>query len=358
MKVPMILGIVGCGEVTEHKHLPALRRVPGIRVAALADRDAATCERVARKYGITTCRTGIESLLSVPGLDTVAICVPPAEHAAAALPAIHAGHRVLIEKPLALSLEDCDRLIEAATAAKAQVTVGFHMRWHRQVRVARALLSDGRIGAVESLRAHWYSPRSDDSLPPWRQRRASGGGALVELGAHLFDLWRHLIGIEVEKVFATARSGSRDDESASVCGFSSAGVGVTGSLSERTAHDIGLEICGDRGMLRLSLLKFDGLELSALADRPGSPVTRLRRLGSFFANLPAGLRTTHRGGEYLESYAAQWAALADGTDSDRGSATLMDGRRSLEICLAALKSAAIGAPVRVGDGSIDVWRSR
>jgi predicted dehydrogenase len=281
-------------------------------------------------------------------IDAVAVCVPPGDHAAAALPALEAGKHVLVEKPLALSLEDCDRLLEASRKAQGRCLMGFHMRWHRLIRSARDLLSRSLIGPLESIRCLWNSPRSDRNIPAWKQRRATGGGALVELCVHSFDLWRFLLGSEVDEVHAYARHGKRDDEAVFVSGRMANGALSSVACSERTSHEIEIEIAGSEGRLRLSCLRFDGLSWYSQASIPGKVSTRLRQLGNFAREFPRGLWEMSRGGDYRGSYRAQWAHFLEVA---RGrvapSVTFEDGRRAVEVVLAAAASASSGHPVAV-----------
>src|SRR2546423_90178 len=110
------LGVIGCGQVAELRHLPALRRVSGVEVAALADVDPLRLERVARQFGVARRCSNYSDLIETGDVDAVAVCVPPALHAVVARAALDAGKHVFIEKPLALCLAECDLLLESADA--------------------------------------------------------------------------------------------------------------------------------------------------------------------------------------------------------------------------------------------------
>src|SRR5881392_670419 len=110
------LGIIGCGGVTERHHLPALCRVRDIEVIALADIDSLRAERLGRRFNIGLHYPSYSDLLETTRIDAVAVCVPPQLHAEVALAALDHGKHVFIEKPLALSLSDCDTLAEQANA--------------------------------------------------------------------------------------------------------------------------------------------------------------------------------------------------------------------------------------------------
>ncbi len=345
---PVRLGLVGCGEVTLDKHLPALRRVASIQVVALADRDAAAARRAASRFGIPRCYQSVEQLVNHPGIEAIGVCVPPGEHVGVALTAVAAGLPTLVEKPLALSLDDAETLVAAARESTSPTLMGFHMRWHRLVRQARALIRQGLVGNVESIHSVWNSPRDDVGLPAWRTRRQHGGGALVELAVHHFDLWRFVLGVEVEEVFAGSRAGVRDDEAAVVTARLSDGTLASASFSERSSHQITIEICGDAGRLRVDCLRFDGLEHYSLASLPGSARVRIGQLAHTLRELPRGLATSRYGADYLESYRRQWVHFA--AVIRRGipvGCSLDDGLEALRVVMAATESATRRQPVLV-----------
>jgi myo-inositol 2-dehydrogenase / D-chiro-inositol 1-dehydrogenase len=342
------IGIVGCGEVTGQKHLRALLAVPDARVVALADSDRQRLEQVADRYGIAHRYPNIFALLEHLELDAVGVCVPAYARAEVAVAAIKAGKHVYLEKPLALSLEDANRIVQAASGRPQKYLMGFHMRWHRLIREARMLVANGSVGSIETVRTLWFSPRQNEGLPSWRNRRASGGGALVEIGVHCFDLWRHLASAEVEQIFAAARDGTRNDEVAAVTARMSNGALTVGVFSERTSHEIEAEICGAAGRLRVGCQRFDGLEFFPAGSAPGRLSLHLRRMSRFLSDLPAGLRGMRNGGDYLDSYRGAWrhfcGVIRNGGEVE---CTIEDGRRALAIALAAVESASTGLSVRV-----------
>src|SRR6266404_6052113 len=157
-----------------------------LEVVAVADVDPERLRSVEARYGIRRVHRDAASLLADREIDVVAVCLPPRLQVAAALAALEADKHVWIEAPVSLSLPDCDRLIAKARASGRQVTVGFHMRWHRLVRQAKEIVDRGDLGTIQTIRATWNSPRADDTLPELRRHRVLGGGALVEVASDHF----------------------------------------------------------------------------------------------------------------------------------------------------------------------------
>lgn len=347
------LGVIGCGQVAEHKHLIVLQHLPNVEVVAAADLDPGRLQLVADRFHIARRYTDYDALLDNPEVEAVAVCVPAQFHAEVALAVMKAKRHLFIEKPLALSLDDCDRLIEGARHTPVKIMVGFHMRWHRLVRQARALIQQGALGDLESLHAVWNSPiRYDGSLPAWRYQRSQGGGALVEIAVHHFDLWRFLLQSEVTEIFAMTRFEQQVDETATVSARMANSVLATGFFSERTGHDSEVYLYGRAGRLRVSCLRFDGLEFFPAASVPGGLQTRLRQLAHLLKELPHGIFNRLPGGEYIASYQAQWRHFIESIRNDTPvECTLEDGRRALQVVLAAVESASRGRPVEVSQAS-------
>jgi len=344
------IALVGAGEVTEHKHLRAFREVRGARVVALVDRDMARCARVADRYGIKQRLTDAREVFSPDVADIVGILTPPGTHAELAVEALRNGRHVLVEKPLALSMHDCDALVAASTKATALAMTGFHMRWHRLLVQAREVVASGVLGHLESIRGTWNSPRGDDIAPPWKRARVTGGGAIVELGVHLFDQWRFLTGADVIDVFARARHGTRDDESATISATLSNGMNAEAIVSERTSHDIEIEVSGDQGRLRVSCQRFDGLEVYSRRETAGMIAPRMRGVARAFRELPRGLARMRSLGDYGDSYRGEWQHLVDCVrDGGMPGCTMLDGRAAMRVALAAAASASSGEAVRVDE---------
>lgn len=342
------LAFVGCGAVTEEEHLPALQGLPGVQVVAAVDPRPERLALVCDRYAIPRRYAHVDALAADPGIDAVGVCIPAGQHRLAVPVLLAAGKHVLVEKPPGLALEDVDVMIAAARRSGARAMVGYHMRWHRMVRQARALLDRGVLGPLESVRMVWYGPRDDRDLPEWRARRELGGGALIETGVDHFDLWRHLVGADVDEIFARSRSGRRDDEAAVVSAVFDNGVLGSAVFSERTTEDIEFEVCGAAGRLRVSCNRVEGLAFHPLGADPASPRARLRRIPEVLGLLPTALRNLRQGGDFKISYRSQWEHFLEVVRTGGAvGCTLEDGRAALQTALAAVESAASGQPVRL-----------
>ena len=184
-RVPAIrVGVIGCGQAAAQLHLPALARIPDVKVTAVADVDAArlnaACDRWSVEHGYKDYRV----LIADPCLDVLLISVPTRMHHDVFLASVDSGKHIYIEKPLALTLEQSDRMLARAAQAPGRVAVGFNLRSHRLVRRAHELVQSGVLGPVVLLRTLWAGRTRE--YTDWHCRREEGGGVLYELGAHHF----------------------------------------------------------------------------------------------------------------------------------------------------------------------------
>lgn len=344
---PLRIGIVGLGQVTETFHLPALARLPQARIVAAADVDTGRREAVSRRFGISRQYGDVREVAADPDVEAVAVCVPPWLHVPSALVVLEAGKHLFVEKPLALSLEECDVLIRRARGFPGRILVGFNLRHHRHMRRARDVVRLGAVGPLQTVRSAFTSmARTNPRVPRWRTRSGEGGGVLKDLGVHHFDLWRFLTGAEVEEVQAFSRT---EDDATVVSARLSGGILACAVLSQHSALGNEVDIYGQSGVVRISGYRFDGLEVLNSSLQPGDIRTRVRALTGTLRHLPTGLRELRRGGTHVDSYRAEWAHFIDAVR--RGFPTecsLEDGRAALAVALAAEESCRTGQPVRPG----------
>ena len=178
------IGVVGVGSLGFH-HARILRDVPGVAMAGIHDADAGRAARVAAELGVED-RGGLEALFDHS--DAVVVAVPTSAHEAVAVAALERGVHVLVEKPMAPSLEAADRMLDAARAAGAVVQIGHVERFNPAVLAAEAYLD--RPLFVESHRMAPFSPRSTDVA------------VVLDLMIHDVDLVLSLVGTPVREIAA------------------------------------------------------------------------------------------------------------------------------------------------------------
>ena len=348
---PLGIGIVGCGHVTATRHLPALAVVPDTKLVAFADRDRARLAEVGELHREAALYPDVHDLLADRRVDAVAVCVPAASHAEAVLAALDAGVPVLVEKPLALALDDAEEMASRAEETGTPALVGFNLRWHRLVQRAVEALRAGVLGELELVRSITTSPkRLRADLPLWAGDRERGGGALIEAAVHHYDLWRFLTGAEVEEVSVISRSRLTDDDVATISARLSSGALVSAVFCDGTSSMSGITLFGSDGSVDVSFLRFDGLTRQHATAAPGHQRSRAAGALSALRELRPGLRERRSSGEFLASYRAEWEHFLHAVRTEaRPECTLDDGVEALRIALAAAESAETGRPVAVDE---------
>jgi myo-inositol 2-dehydrogenase/D-chiro-inositol 1-dehydrogenase len=343
------LGFVGCGRATQNLHLPVFRHLADWGVIAVADTDEGRLNAAANRFGIPRRHLDYKTLLADPEVDVVAVCVPPHLHAKVALAALAAGKHVFIEKPLAVSLQECDQLVEHAARSPRKVMAGFNLRWHRLIRSGRKLIQDGALGELEFIRtAFTTGGKLQPGSPEWSSWRTPGGGVLFDLGVHHFDLWRYLTGAEVEEISAISHSRDAGDQSAIVKARMDNGVLITSVFSDQTTDSNELEICGRKGSLRVSCYRFDGLEFITTPGSFGGFRRLPSKLLATLREIPRAMTRIPRGGEFHATYESEWRSFANSIRNDTPvECTLEDGRRAVQISLAALASDSESCTIKV-----------
>lgn len=348
----MQVGIIGCGRVAEERHLPAASAVAEVRLAAAADPDPARLDRVAGRYGIAQRFRDYRALLDRRDIAAVAILTPTPSHAEIALAALEAGKHVLLEKPLALTLAECDQLAARGAASAGKVVVCFNLRWHRLARRARELVAAGALGRVQAIRSVYTHSRPGPGAPDWHRRIERGGGVTFNEAVHHFDLWRWLLGAEVEEVYAASVSSPHyEDETSAVTARLAGGGLASGLFTLRSSSTSEVEILGESGRAALCLYRYDGLEFYPFHTHAGDLAARLRRAARFWGELPGALRAYRQGGESGAMFTGLWRHFAGCVEGNQTPlCTIEDGRRATRIAFAAVQSAACGRPVRIADG--------
>ncbi len=324
------VGIIGAGGIGR-VHAEAYGRQPSCRVVAVADVDPERGRRLAEAVGARYVPEA-EALLARPDVDAVSICLPHALHAETTVAAARAGKHVLCEKPIATSLADADRMIDACRQAGVILMIGHTHRFYPEHIRARLLLQDGAIGRLLFANDVIWAGRDGDESLQWRGSVAlNGGGVFMDNGIHAADRLRWWIGAEVETVSARIGHGrgliEGEEHGTALLAFAN---GVTAMLQQalgtpRATGCCYVELVGTEGVLRVDTWR--GLRISTLG-KPWEDVAVPKEWpGGFDAEI----------GEFL-------AAIQDRRPP---AATGEDARAALEIIQAIYRAAETGTTVRL-----------
>lgn len=333
-------GLVGAGRWGAH-HAAAIRQTPGAELAAVTVSSPESAGRVAAELGVPAFADWREMLARADlALDVVDIVTPNALHAAIALAALEAGRHVLVEKPMAITLEACDAIVAAAERSRRVVAVGHELRlsplWGRVKREIEA----GRLGRPLACSIHLWRRSYRGGSGGWRHDPGRVGNWVLEEPIHYLDLARWYLADlgEPQAVYARA-NGRRPGLDENLAAIVSVAGGGFATISETTAgaeHHLVAEVIGTAASLRVVW--------AGASDHTPTPAYRLElATGDVQHALPLDGTPTEIG-----DLQAEIASLVRSLSSGEPPfADAQDGRWAVRLCLAAEESARTGQPVEL-----------
>lgn len=264
-------GFIGCGEVTEKKSGPAFNQVEGSKVVAVMSRNADKARSYAERHGIPKWYTDAQTLVDDPDVNAVYIATPPSSHATYAIMAMRSGKPVYVEKPLAASYPDCQRINRISEQTGVPCFVAYYRRYLPYFQKIKQLVEDGTIGKAINVQIRFAVPPRDldynrENLP-WRvQRDIAGGGYFYDLAPHQIDLLQEMFGpILRAHGYCTNRGKLYQTEDTVSASFQfSDGLPGSGSwcfVAHNSAKTDRIEIIGDRGSISFSVFTYEPIIL-------------------------------------------------------------------------------------------------
>ncbi len=333
-------GVVGCGVVSGY-HINGILETPGARLAAVSD----VVEGRAREFGErhrVAWTTDYHDLLKREDIQVINICTPNGMRLPLAEEAARAGKHLVIEKPIAISLKETDRIITACARAGVHLMCVFQLRYGKAASALRKAVQEGQLGRVVLGDAYikWFRPQAYYESAAWRGTWAQeGGGALMTQGIHTVDLLQWIMG-PVRSV--TARMGAlvhRIEVEDTIVATLTYASGALGVIEATTAAHPGLpariEVCGDRGTVALeadqiAIWQVEGVErplLTGEASDVGKAASDSKTFGA-------------------EGHRAQIAEMVEVVRTGkRPTIDGPEGRKTVELVLAIYESARTGKAV-------------
>lgn len=189
------VAIVGTGFIAAKKHLPAWRRLRRrVRIVAVCDIDRSRAEAASREFGVPAAYDNVQEMLDTERPDFVDVCTPPTTHADVAVAALGANANVLVEKPLAASIADCERIVAAEGESQGQASVVHTELFHQCIIDARKRIERGDIGDFTGMNVLYCTPIDLYMGDPEHFVHRLPGGSMGETGPHVVYLARPFIG--------------------------------------------------------------------------------------------------------------------------------------------------------------------
>jgi|DewCreStandDraft_5_1066085.scaffolds.fasta_scaffold00018_270 predicted dehydrogenase len=332
MAAPVRLGVIGCGSMAR-AHLRNAAAHPAVQLQAYADVREAAAQEFLHTFGGRYATTDPARLLRDEGIDALLIATHHDSHAALAIAAAQAGKHVLIEKPLAMAVEDCRRVEEAVERAGIVLVVGFKLRFAPLVQEARRLIERPVLTAGQMVDNRWADTH-------WAQDPVKGGGNVLSQGCHTFDLVCYLHRGTPVEVYAAGGTFTHDPATTSVIDTVAATLRFAdGTAAAIIQSDAGLPAFVSKFFFEL----FDGRLAVQLTDR----LHRMTVSGPALAQ-PRELRAEEVApGQDPEGLAQELGEFVHCVQTGAPpviGATARDGMRATAIALAIFDSVRTGRP--------------
>jgi scyllo-inositol 2-dehydrogenase (NAD+) len=337
MSTPLKIGVIGLGRMGQLYARILATQVSGAHLFAVAEVNEQARIRLVDELNVPYTFADAHELIALPELDAVVIATPTSTHHDLVIAAAGSGKAVFCEKPLALTLAENHRVLEAVARAQVPLQVGFMRRFDSGYQKAKALIADGRIGrplTFQSIGRDPFCPRREYADP------AVSGGLIVDMAIHDFDLARWLMGSEVERVSAEgallvceelAQVGDIDNAMITLRFVNGMLGTVEVSRNAFYGYDIRTEVLGSEGAVTIGVHQH-------------TPVVLFTRTGAQHDIVPYLME------RFGDAYRAQMQhfvnCLHDGQQPSVGGA---DGLAALEIGIAATRAYQTGLPVTLNE---------
>jgi predicted dehydrogenase len=254
---PLRWGILGCGDIAERTFAPCLLHSPLCELVAVQRRSGERARAFAAKFGVPHWHTDEADLLARDDLDAVVIATPPHVHCRQTVAAAARGKHVLVEKPMALTPDECLRMAGACRQAGVRLAVAYRRRLFPQVLRSKELIADGTVGRVTLIRAHYSGWMSAVPGEPehWRvDPQVGGGGAMMDMACHRLEVMLNLGGpvTAVTAMIETlAHPWPVDDTGCLLLRFAQGALGVHSTTLTSPPRSDFVEVDGTGGKLLL-----------------------------------------------------------------------------------------------------------
>jgi UDP-N-acetyl-2-amino-2-deoxyglucuronate dehydrogenase len=335
--------LVGCGSIAK-KHAHALHHyIDEAEIGAFVDCDLSRAQQFGAKFGAPSF-SSIGDLMQAEGdrIDAFCVLTPSGSHAPLTIELAEFGRPIVVEKPMALRLDDADRMIEACDAHGVKLFVVHQNRYNLPIVKAREALSKGRFGrlVMGTVRLRWMRDQAYYDSEAWRGTWAHDGGVFMNQAAHHIDMLTWFMGnVESMRSMSATRlvDIESEDTGVAIMRFNSGALGVLEATTATRPKDLegSISILGEKGSVVIGGFFMNELQTWNFADARPEDATMLEVCGKN----PPDFAYNH--GEYLRDVIAsiqtKRAALVDG----------LEGRRSLELITALYESVETDADVQL-----------
>jgi predicted dehydrogenase len=333
--------IIGCGRIAKrHADLLGRGQIAGASLSAVCDVVPERAQAFGERYSVPWF-TSIDDMLAAPGIDAVSVLTPSGMHADHAVAVARSGRHIVVEKPMALTLPDADRMIAEADEAGVRLFVVKQNRFNVPVVKAREALDAGRLGrlVLGTVRVRWCRDQSYYDHDAWRGTWAQDGGVIANQASHHVDMLAWFMG-PVASVHARCATALVDiqaeDTAVATVRFRNGALGVIEATGATRPKDLegSLSVLGAGGAIEISGFAVNEIRHWRFVDPAPEDAEVLQK---FSVNPPNVYGFGHQAyyEHVVDCLANDTPALVDGRE----------GRHSLELLVALYESMASGCEV-------------
>ncbi|WP_010268064.1 Gfo/Idh/MocA family protein [Paenibacillus senegalensis] len=334
------VAVIGCGAIAQRRHIPEYAANDNVELVAFADPIIERAEQMAEQYGGKS-YASIEQLLEAEKVDAVSVCTPNYLHAQHSIAAANAGAHVLVEKPMATSKEDAEKMIEAARKNNVYLMVGHNQRLMPPHVKAKELLDSGKLGKVLTFRTSFghAGPEgwSVDGRESWFFRKEEAVmGAMGDLGVHKADFIRYLLADEVVEVSGFIGTTHKedtdvDDNATCILRMKSGAIGtLVASWTQYKGGDNSTVLWCENGVIKIGATSGD--EVVVELTNGTQETYKVGAMATNEKQVPSGVIDA-----FVESIKTSTPPSISGEE----------GMRSLNVILAAFESQATGRSIKL-----------
>ncbi|MEG2813491.1 MAG: Gfo/Idh/MocA family oxidoreductase [Oscillospiraceae bacterium] len=339
--------LIGCGRISPNHIAAAIANSDEVSICAICDIDTERIDIIKSQFNLENVKTYTDyhRMLAEVRPDLVAIATFSGEHAKIALDCINCKANVIIEKPIALSMEDADKILLAAKINQVKVCACHQNRFNKSIQKMREAVESQRFGKLFHATAHirWNRGKEYYDQAKWRGKWSQDGGALMNQCIHNIDLLRWMMGDEIDEVFAYTDRLNHDyieaeDLGMALVKFRNGAYGIiegTTNVYPKNLEET-LYIFGEKGTVKAGGKSVNIIEEWRFADEIDNP----EQVKTEFSEAPKNV--------YGFGHTPLYKNVIDSINI--GTPLLVDGeagKRALELVLAIYKSAAEGHPVKL-----------
>ncbi len=337
------VGIIGAGKIAERLHLPQYSEFKKVEVVAICDINKSKAERLAKIYKIQKIYTDYRKMIKEANIDAVSICTPNYLHAEMTIFAANNKKHVLVEKPMALSIAEMKQMIYACKKNNVVLMVEQTQRFDPAHEVLKEVIDSkilGKIATVRGKLGHSGPEFWSDDSPWFFDKRKSGGGVSVDVGIHILDLIRFVLGnSEIESVSAKIANLIKkkiklEDTINAVIKFKNGIMGIFEASWSTSPYEVRVEVCGSHGKAIVQQANADTQRLRVWTIDPKNPYNTIKE---HKYKIPEKSKNISPCAHFINCILNKQKPIIDGNE----------GMKSMAVILAALKSAKTGKAEKV-----------